>query len=124
MGTVTIDMMLILFYISPFIILLFSKKINTQFNLVNIPVKVVDLLIPYLIILIYAFGRLYLQLNLIPYIIIIISVLGIVLVTYNTFVKHALNIYYFFRLWWRYVFLILMTGYIAIGIGAVYQVVV
>ncbi|MCC5895110.1 MAG: DUF3397 family protein [Alkalibacterium sp.] len=118
----TIDIPLILFYISPFVILFFSKKLNAQFKQVNVPIKVVDLLIPYLLILIYAFGRMYLNLNLIPYIIIILSILGIVLASYDTFVKHALTVYFFFRLWWRYVFLILMVNYIAIGVIAVYQI--
>ncbi|WP_106190685.1 DUF3397 family protein [Alkalibacterium olivapovliticus] len=123
-GSVTIDTSLILFYISPFAVLFFSRRLNAQFKLVSIPIKVVDLLIPYLVILIYAFGRMVLQFNIVPYIIILVSVLGIALVTQQTFVKRSLSVYLFFRLWWRYVFLILMVTHVAVGLIALYQITV
>lgn len=117
----SVDLIIIVFYLLPVIILLFSKKINRQFRLVNIPVKVVDLLIPYMLILLFYLGRLYFEINLIPYIIIVLSLMGIVIATFRTFVKEELNLYFFFRIWWRYVFLILLTGYLTIGILITYQ---
>ncbi|GEN49681.1 DUF3397 family protein [Alkalibacterium pelagium] len=117
----SVDLIIIAFYLLPVIILLFSKKINRQFRLVNIPVKVVDLLIPYMLILLFFLGRLYFEINLIPYIIIVLSLMGIVIATFRTFVKEELNLYFFFRIWWRYVFLILLTGYLTIGIIIAYQ---
>lgn len=120
----SVDLIIIIFYILPIIILLFSKKINRQFRLVNIPVKVVDLLIPYMLILLFFLGKLYFEINFIPYIIIVLSLTGIINATFRTFVKEELNIYFFFRIWWRYVFLILLTGYIAIGIFITYLAII
>ena len=120
----SVDLIIIIFYLLPVIILLFSKKINRQFRLVNIPVKVVDLLIPYMLILLFFLGKLYFEINFIPYIIIVLSLTGIINATFRTFVKEELNIYFFFRIWWRYVFLILLTGYIAIGIFITYLAII
>ncbi|WP_462225722.1 DUF3397 family protein [Alkalibacterium sp.] len=104
------------FYFLPIIILLFSKKINRQFKLVSLTVRAVDILIPYLIIVNYISVQLLFDVNSIPYIIILLSISGMLIATYQTFRKNSLILYVFFRLWWRVVFLVLITLHFLIGI--------
>ncbi|MCC5889085.1 MAG: DUF3397 family protein [Alkalibacterium sp.] len=104
------------FYFLPIIILLFSKKINRQFKLVSLTVRAVDILIPYLIIVNYISVQLLFDVNSIPYIIILLSISGMLIATYQTFRKNSLILYVFFRLWWRVVFLVLISLHFLIGI--------
>ncbi|WP_460321067.1 DUF3397 family protein [Alkalibacterium psychrotolerans] len=112
------------FYFLPIILLLFSKKMNRQFKLVRLTVRVVDILIPYLIIVNYISVQLLFGLNSIPYIIILLSLSGMLIASHHTFKKHSLNFYVFFRLWWRVVFLILIFLHAFIGIWVILSYVV
>lgn len=116
MNTLSDILPLLGFYSVPFITLLFSRWINKQFKLLRLSVKVVDLIIPYMLLLLFAMSQLYFPVNLIPYIILIISVLGIILATYFTFYRKELRLYLFFRIWWRIVFIICLIFYISAGI--------
>lgn len=104
------------FYFFPLIILVFSKKMNRQFKLVRLSVRVVDVLIPYLIIVNYITIQLLFNLNSIPYITILLSLSGMLIASYQTFKHKNLNLYIFFRLWWRVVFLILIALHLFIGL--------
>lgn len=112
---------LIGFYSLPFIILIFSKWINKQFKMIRLSFKVVDLIIPYMIVLIFIMSELYFPINLIPYLILIISVLGILLATYYTFYLKELKLYLFFRIWWRVVFITCLIIYIGAGVWVIFQ---
>ncbi|GEK89893.1 Protein of unknown function [Alkalibacterium putridalgicola] len=116
MNTLSDILPLLGFYSVPFITLLFSRWINKQFKLLRLSVKVVDLIIPYMLLLLFAMSQLYFPVNLIPYIILIISVLGIILATYFTFYRKELKLYLFFRIWWRIVFIICLIFYVSAGI--------
>lgn len=122
MNTNALDVWGMLFYTIPFIILIFSKRINRQFKMLHLSVKVVDLLIPYMFLYIYVLGSIYLGINTIPYLVIVISVVAIILATYYAFWTKTLKIYIFLRMWWRYVFLILLTIYIILGLWIGYQI--
>lgn len=122
MNTNALDVWGMLFYTIPFIILIFSKRINRQFKMLHLSVKVVDLLIPYMFLYIYILGSIYLGINTIPYLVIVISVVAIILATYYAFWTKTLKIYIFLRMWWRYVFLILLTIYIILGLWIGYQI--
>lgn len=121
MNTNTLDGWGIVFYFIPFVILFFSKRINKQFKLLNLSIKVVDLLIPYLFLYIYILGTIYLRINTIPYLVILFSIVAIILATYYAFWKKSLEIYLFLRIWWRYVFLILIVIYLLLGLWIGYQ---
>ncbi|MER2063468.1 MAG: DUF3397 family protein [Alkalibacterium sp.] len=110
---------LIGFYSIPFITLLFSKWINRQFKLIRLSLKVVDLIIPYMLVLLFIMSQLYLPINLLPYLMLIISVLGILLATYYTFYLKELSLYLFFRTWWRIVFITCLIFYLGAGIWMV-----
>ncbi|WP_081757771.1 DUF3397 family protein [Alkalibacterium sp. AK22] len=114
--TSSVNITLTLFYFSPFLILMFSRRLNRQFRLVYLPLKVVDLMIPYLLVLAYFFGRYYFQINIVPYIVMGISVIGLGSASYQTFVKKELTVYLFLRRWWRYVFIIMLTVHSLIGL--------
>ncbi len=109
MNIITESGMILLFCIIPYIVLLFSKKINRQFRLLHLSVRVVDLLIPYLFIMLMIIGNIALERNIIPHLIILLSIPGILMATYFTFKTQTLTFYLFFRKWWRVVFLILIT---------------
>lgn len=115
-----VDGWVIFFYFIPFVLLFLSKKINKQFKLLSLSIKIVDLLIPYIFLFTYILGVIFLNKNLIPYMVIVLSLVGIVLVSYHTFWKKELSLYIFFRTWWRYVFLILLISYIGLGSWIVY----
>ncbi|GAA0365520.1 hypothetical protein GCM10008932_17140 [Alkalibacterium iburiense] len=121
-NTNALDVWGMLFYIIPFIILIFSKRINSQFKMLNLSVKVVDLLIPYMFLYIYILGSIYLGMNTIPYLVIIVSVVAIILATYYAFWTKTLEIYIFLRMWWRYIFLILLAIYIILGLWIGYRI--
>ncbi|WP_423189677.1 DUF3397 family protein [Alkalibacterium sp. f15] len=121
MGSLTNVLPLIGFYLAPFIIFVFSKWINKQFKSIQLSIKVVDLIIPYMILLLFIISQLYLAINLLPYLFIIISVLGILLASYYTFYRQELNLYLFFRMWWRIVFIICLITYVGAGIWLIYQ---
>lgn len=112
---------LIVFYSIPFITLLFSKWMNKQFKSLHLSIKVVDLIIPYMFVLLFIISQLYLPINLVPYVVIFISVLGILLVSYYTFYERELRLYLFFRIWWRMVFITCVSTYIGTGIWMIYQ---
>lgn len=121
MNTNTVDGWGIIFYFIPFVILFFSKWINRQFRLLNLSIKVVDLLIPYLILFVYILANIYLGINTLPYLVILFSIVGIILASYYAFWTKTLEIYLFLRMWWRYVFLILLSIYILLGLWLGYQ---
>ena len=120
MGSISDVFPLLFFYFVPLITLILSKWINKQFKLLNLSLKVVDLLIPYMILLTFIISQLYLTVNLVPYLVIVVSVLGIVIVSYDTFYKRELNVYLFFRIWWRVVFITCFVTYIGAGAWIVY----
>lgn len=123
MGSISDVFPLLFFYFIPLVTLVLSKWINKQFKLLNLSLKVVDLLIPYMILLTFMISQLYLTVNLVPYLVIVVSVLGILIVSYDTFYKKELNVYLFFRIWWRVVFITCFVTYIGAGAWIVYQVV-
>ena len=102
----------IFFYSVPFIAMFFSKWMNSQFKAIGLAVKVVDVIIPYMIVILFIVSHLNLPVNLVPYLILVISVTGILLVSYSAFYKKELDLYLFFRFWWRVVFIITLIVYI------------
>ncbi|SFB84652.1 Protein of unknown function [Alkalibacterium subtropicum] len=121
MNTLSDLLPLIGFYSLPFAILLFSKWINRQFKLLRLSVKVVDLIIPYMLLLLFIMSQLYVPVNLIPYFTLVISLLGILLASYYTFYEKELKLYLFFRIWWRIVFITCLLFYVSTGIWMIYQ---
>ncbi|WP_371860864.1 DUF3397 family protein [Alkalibacterium kapii] len=108
------------FYLVPFVILFFSRWVSSYFKRLRISVKLVDLIIPYMFMLLFIMSQMYLPINLIPYIFIVISIVGIILSTYFTFFKKKLSVYFFIRIWWRIVFIVCLIFYIATGIWIIY----
>ncbi len=112
---------LIGFYSVPFVTLVFSKWIDRQFRLLRLSIKVVDLIIPYMILMLFIISQLFLVINIVPYVFIVISVLGILLASYFAFYKRELHLYLFFRMWWRLVFVTCLLAYIGAGVWLLFQ---
>ena len=115
-NTLSDQLPLIGFYSVPFITLLFSGWINKQFKQLRLSLKVVDLIIPYMLVLLFIMSELYFPINLIPYFVLVISLVGIILATYYTFYLKELKLYLFFRIWWRIVFITCLLFYISAGV--------
>ncbi|WP_368644968.1 DUF3397 family protein [Alkalibacterium putridalgicola] len=121
MNTLSDQLLLIGFYSVPFITLLFSGWINKQFKQLRLSLKVVDLIIPYMLVLLFIMSELYFPINLIPYFVMVISLVGIILATYYTFYLKELKLYLFFRIWWRIVFITCLLFYISAGVWVLFS---
>lgn len=115
------NILYIFFYLFPVFILLFAGKFKPSFDFFPIPIRMVDLLTPYLLLSITIQTKLT---NLSPnhlYFYILLNLFGIAFAFYLTFVKSRLILGNFFRAWWRYVFIFSFIYHLIIGGYGIYQ---
>src|SRR5699024_6938353 len=92
----------IYFYVFPFLILFFGSIFSLNFDIFPIPLKMVDLITPYLLLSITILTLLAGAEPLHLYVYIFLSFFGIVYASYLAFGKRMLLVGNFFRTWWRY----------------------
>lgn len=105
----------IFFYIFPLLMLFLGRRFKPNFDIFPVPLKMVDLITPYLMLSVtiqtYLAGvepiHLYFYIGL--------SLFGIVYASYLAFGKRILLIGKFFRTWWRYVFIFSLVYHLLIG---------
>jgi hypothetical protein len=97
---------------------------DKEFKAIGLRVKAIDLLTPYIVFAIHVFSIFAFGFSLFPYMILLYSIIGISLGSFYVFKKKELYYRKFFRIWWRYVFLISLILHIIIGGIAIYQTIV
>lgn len=117
----TLDSLLyITFYLFPLVMLLLGAKFKPNFTIFPFPLKMVDLITPYLLLSVT------IQSNLAGfeaahlYFYIFLSVFGIVYASYLAFSKRLLIVGTFFRTWWRYAFLFMLIYHLVMGGYGIY----
>jgi len=112
----TLDSILyIFFYIFPLLMLLLGRRFKLDFDFFPIPLKMVDLITPYLLISVAIQTNLA---GLAPahlYFYIFLSVFGILYASYLAFSKRLLLVGKFFRTWWRYTFIFSLLYHFIVG---------
>lgn len=109
-----------IFYLVPFVVFFLSQKMDREIKAIGLSIKVVDLLTPYLLFTVHIYSMLALNWSLFPYLILVASVIGIGLATFFAFKKRELYYKKFFRVWWRYVFLISFIIHSIVGAWTLY----
>jgi len=112
----TLDSILyVFFYIFPLLMLLLGRRFKLDFGFFPIPLKMVDLITPYLLISVAIQTNLA---GLAPahlYFYIFLSVFGIGYASYLAFSKRLLLVGKFFRTWWRYTFIFSLLYHFTVG---------
>lgn len=112
----TIDHILyIFFYIFPFLMLILGNRFKPNFDIFPIPLKMVDLITPYLLLSVTIQTMLAGVEPLHLYFYIFLSVFGIIYASYLAFGKRILLVGNFFRTWWRYTFIFSLAYHVIIG---------
>lgn len=107
---------MVLLFVLPFFILIFLKKpIDRHFKKHRSTIRLIDLLVPYLMVGIHIFTLTLNETTWIPYILILTFVIGIALTIYIVYSRRELSYRRFFRVWWRMVFLIALLFFIGSG---------
>ena len=114
------NILAIFFYLFPIIILIAAGKLKPNFSVFPIPVRVVDLLTPYLLISATIQTKMANLGSLHLYFYMFINFFGIIFASYLTFGKHRLVLGKFFRTWWRYTFLFSFIYHMIVGGYAIY----
>ena len=104
-----------LFYLFPVLMLILGSWFKPNFDIFPVPLKMVDLITPYLLLSVS------IQTNLagLPpyhlYFYMAISIFGIIYASYLAFGKRMLLVGNFFRTWWRYVFIFSFGYHLIVG---------
>lgn len=120
MNKVLDSILYLFFYFYPILILIIGNRLRINFNYFPIPIKLVDLLTPYLLISVFIQSDLAGFKNLHFYFYIILSIIGILHASYLAFQKRTLFVGQFFRMWWRYVFILAFLAHFIIGGYGIY----
>lgn len=115
MNEIMDQVLYIFFYIFPFLMLILGGRFKPNFDIFPVPLKMVDLITPYLMLSVtiqtYLAGvesfHLYFYIGL--------SLFGIGYATYLAFGKRILLVGKFFRAWWRYAFIFSLSYHVIIG---------
>lgn len=110
----------IFFYVFPLLMLFVGYRLKPNVGIFPVPLKMVDLITPYLLISVTI--QTYLA-GLAPthlYFYIFLSVFGIGYASYLAFSKRVLYVGSFFRTWWRYTFIFSLTYHMLVGAIGIY----
>lgn len=117
----TIDSILyIFFYVFPLLMLFLGYRFKPNISIFPVPLKMVDLVTPYLLFSVTIQTNLA---NLGPahlYFYIFLSLFGIVYASYLAFSKRVLLVGGFFRTWWRYAFIFSLFYHLIVGGYGIY----
>lgn len=112
----TIDNILyVLFYLFPIIMLLIGAKFKLGFDVFPFSIRVVDLITPYLLLSIAIQTKLTMNVPAHLYFYIALNLIGILHASYLAFIKRNLLIGTFFRTWWRYTFILAFAYHLFVG---------
>lgn len=117
----TLDSILyIVFYVFPLLMLFLGYKLKPNVSIFPVPLKMVDLITPYLLISVtiqtYLAGLEPVHL----YFYIFLSIFGIGYASYLAFSKRVLLVGSFFRTWWRYTFIFTLAYHLIVGAYGIY----
>ena len=108
----TISLEMIIIYILPILLLLLLKKpIDHQFKKARSRIRMVDLIVPYLMVGIHLISQLIFGISWLPYFLIIIFIMAILLLFYFAYKKGEILYKPFLRSWWRFIFLLSFVAY-------------
>lgn len=120
MNEMTNNFLYIFFYLFPIIILFITMKIKPNLNFFPIPVRVVDLLTPYLLLSVTIQSKMIQLETAHLYFYIFLHLFGIILASYFAFGKAYLSLSNFFRTWWRYTFIFSLIYHLIVGAYGIY----
>lgn len=110
----------IFFYVFPLLMLFIGYRIKPNISIFPVPLKMVDLITPYLLLSVTI--QTYLA-GLAPahlYFYILLSLFGIAYASFLAFSKRVLLVGNFFRTWWRYAFLFSFVYHLIVGAWGIY----
>lgn len=108
------------FYLFPLVMLLLGAKFKPNFTIFPIPLKMVDLITPYLLLSVTIQSNLAGFEAVHLYFYIFLSVFGILYASYLAFSKRLLIVLTFFRTWWRYAFIFSLVYHLVVGGYGIY----
>lgn len=115
MNEITNNFLYFFFYLFPIIFLVAASKFKPNFDFFSLPIRVVDLLTPYLLLSVLIQTELANIAMLHFYFYIFLNFFGIVFALYLVFIKKRLILSNFFRAWWRYTFIFSFLYHLVIG---------
>lgn len=119
-NEITNNILYFFFYLFPIIILLLAVKLKPNFDFFPLPIRVVDLLTPYLLVSVTIQTKMANLEATHLYFYMILNILGIVFASYLAFGKRRLVLGKFFRTWWRYTFLFSLIYHLIVGGYGIY----
>ena len=120
MNELTNNILYVFFYLYPVIILIAAGKLKPNFEFFPLPIRVVDLLTPYLLLSVTIQTKMANLGSIHLYFYMLLNLFGIVFASYLTFGKRRLVLSNFFRAWWRYVFLFTFIYHFIVGGYGIY----
>lgn len=120
MSAMLDNILYIFFYVFPLLMLFFGYRLKPNISIFPVPLKMVDLITPYLLISVSI--QTYLA-GLEPahlYFYILLSLFGIGYASYLAFSKRVLIVGSFFRTWWRYTFIFTLAYHLIVGGYGIY----
>ena len=109
------------FYLFPLVMLFLGAKFKPNFAIFPFPLKMVDLITPYLLlsVMIQSYLAGFEAAHL--YFYILLSFFGIIYASYLAFSKRLLIVGTFFRTWWRYTFIFSLAYHVIVGGYGIYK---
>lgn len=114
------NVLYIFFYLLPVVILLAAGKLKPNFDIFPLPMRVVDLLTPYLLLSVAIQTKMANLDTAHLYFYMLVNIFGIAFASYLTFGKRRLVLSHFFRRWWRYTFLFSFIYHLVVGGYGIY----
>lgn len=114
-NELTNNILYFFFYLFPVIILVLAVKLEPNFDFFPLPIRVVDLLTPYLLLSVTIQTKMAHLGAANLYFYMILNIFGIAFASYLVFGKRRLVLDKFFRTWWRYTFLFSFIYHLVVG---------
>ncbi|QDO91696.1 DUF3397 family protein [Dolosigranulum pigrum] len=119
MGHIFYLLLLILLFLTPFIVLYYHRWLNNWLKVSGLKLKTPDLITIFLFFTIYLFSSIAFGTSGFLIFIVIVALSAIGLITYYLRNEQMIEYVRFLRVWWRLTFLIGMVFYIICGIVAI-----
>lgn len=119
-NEITNNILYFFFYLFPVIILILAVKLEPNFDFFPLPIRVADLLTPYLLVSVTIQSKMANLEAIHLYFYMILNIFGIAYASYLAFGKRRLVLGQFFRTWWRYTFLFSFIYHLIVGGYGIY----
>lgn len=119
MGHIFYLLLLILLFLTPFIVLYYHRWLNNWLKVSGLKLKTPDLITIFLFFTIYLFSSIAFGTSGFLIFIVVVALSAIGLITYYLRNEQMIEYVRFLRVWWRLTFLIGMVFYIICGIVAI-----